>query len=116
MLQRASSVPVRVSEVIQLTKRNLEQTQSEQESVDIPNVAPTLTPSTTEESVTAAGHSTLPTGTSSREPLLYHSSSSTQATTGSSQTPEDEYKQGHLYPKLPGIIPLSGHNGPAGWL
>lgn len=117
-MQRASSVPVRVSEVVQLSKRNLEQTQSERESVDIPTTAPsTLTPSTTEESVvTTAGQTTLPTGTSSREPLLYNSSSSTQAT-GSSQTPEDEYKQNsQYYPKLPGIIPISGHNGPAGWL
>ncbi|XP_031341305.1 transient receptor potential-gamma protein isoform X1 [Photinus pyralis] len=115
-LHRASSVPVRVSEVVQLPKRNLDQTQSEQESVDIP-VVPTLTPSTTEESVAAAGQSVLPTGTSSREPLLYNSSSSTQAT-GSSQTPEDEYKQSGQYynPKLPGIIPISGHNGPTGWL
>lgn len=52
---------------------------------------------------------------SSREPLLYSSSSSNQAT-GSSQTPEEEFKANSILPKLPGVIPLSGHNGPAGWL
>ncbi|XP_025831797.1 transient receptor potential-gamma protein [Agrilus planipennis] len=116
VLQRASSVPTRVSEVIQFTKAHHEHTQSQQDSVDIPVSSagqPTLTPSTTEESVNAAATQTLPRATSSREPLLYNSSSSTQAT-GSSQTPEDDYKHNNgPLPKLPGVIPLSGHTG---WL
>lgn len=48
---------------------------------------------------------------SSREPLLYTSSSSNPAT-GSTQTPDEEFK---LLNKLPGVIPLSGHNN-TGWL
>lgn len=52
----------------------------------------------------------------SREPLLYNSSSSNQAT-ASSQTPEEDYKnQSQSLPKLPGIIPLSGHTNATGWL
>lgn len=113
-MKRASSVPTRVPEVIQITSHD--KSQSQQDSVEIPiSAPPTLTPSTTEESVTAVGHSH--TGTSSREPLLYYSSSSNQAT-GSSQTPEEEFKgnNSQSLPKLPGVIPLSGHNGPTGWL
>ncbi|KAI4462525.1 transient receptor potential channel [Holotrichia oblita] len=118
VLKRASSVPTRVPEVVQLMQKH-EQTQSQQDSVEISQTtAPTtLTPSTTEESVTNAGHSQMVSGISSREPLLYNSSSSNQAT-GSSQTPEEEYRnngQG-LTTKLPGVIPLSGHNCPSGWL
>ncbi|KAK9745577.1 Ion transport protein [Popillia japonica] len=118
VLKRASSVPTRVPEVVQLMQKH-EQTQSQQDSVEIAQTtAPTtLTPSTTEESVTNAGHSQMASGISSREPLLYNSSSSNQAT-GSSQTPEEEYRnngQG-LTTKLPGVIPLSGHNCPSGWL
>lgn len=103
-------------EVVQFIHRH-EKTQSQQVSVDAvpPNPAPaTLTPSTTEESVNAACQ-----GASSREPLLYNSSNSSNPATGSSQTPEDEYKQHNSIqplPKLPGVIPLSGHNGPSGWL
>lgn len=115
MLKRASSVPTRVPDVSQIINRH-EKTQSQQESVDTvlqtQAVASTLTPSTTEESVTTAGH-----GISSREPLLNNSSYSSNPATGSSQTPEDEYRHnGQGLPKLPGVIPLSGHNGPAGWL
>ncbi|GJQ65198.1 hypothetical protein Trydic_g7337 [Trypoxylus dichotomus] len=117
VLKRASSVPTRVPEVVQLMQRH-EQTQSQQDSVEIPPpTAPTtLTPSTTEESVTNAGQSQIASGISSREPLLYNSSSSNQAT-GSSQTPEEEYRNnGQGLNKLPGVIPLSGHNCPSGWL
>ncbi|XP_017783884.1 PREDICTED: transient receptor potential-gamma protein-like [Nicrophorus vespilloides] len=117
VLKRASSVPTRVPEVLQIIQKH-EQTQSQQESVEIPPVTTTLTPSTTEESVNNGTQNTLiATGTSSREPLLYNSSSS-NPTTCSSQTPEDEYKgnTGSSLPKLPGVIPLSGHNGPTGWL
>lgn len=79
----------------------------------VPSSAPpTLTPSTTEESV----QNTMPMSVCSREPLLYNSSTS-NPTTNSSQTPEDEYKtHTQSLPKLPGVIPLSGHNGPSGWL
>lgn len=114
VLKRASSVPTRVPEVPQITHRH-EKTQSQQESVDavalLPPVSSTLTPSTTEESVTTAGHG------ASREPLIYNSSNSSNQATGSSQTPEDEYRNTmQSLPKLPGVIPLSGHNGPSGWL
>ncbi|KAJ8960377.1 hypothetical protein NQ314_006067 [Rhamnusium bicolor] len=87
------------------------------DSMEIPTtVATTLTPSTTEESVTTVGPS-IPNSGTSREPLMYNSSSSNPAT-GSSQTPDDEYKPNtsQSLPKLPGVIPLSGHNGPTGWL
>lgn len=91
------------------------ESQSQQQSVELSTVqTSTLTPSTTEESVTNAGQS-IPGGISSREPLIY--SSSSNPTTGSSQTPEDDFKSnGQSLPKLPGVIPLSGHNGPSGWL
>lgn len=115
MLKRASSVPTRVPEVIQMVSHH-DKTQSQQDSVEIPiSAPPTLTPSTTEESVTAVGQNNP--GASSREPLLCYSSSSNQAT-GSSQTPEEEFKthNSQSLPKLPGVIPLSGHNGPTGWL
>ncbi|XP_068907352.1 transient receptor potential-gamma protein isoform X4 [Tenebrio molitor] len=116
VLKRASSVPTRVPEVALLGSRH-DKVQSQQDSVEVPASAPpTLTPSTTEESVAAVGQGGA-VGASSREPLLYCSSSSNQAT-GSSQTPEDEFKgnNSHSLPKLPGVIPLSGHNGPTGWL
>ncbi|XP_044255453.1 transient receptor potential-gamma protein isoform X2 [Tribolium madens] len=110
VLKRASSVPTRVPEVIQKASRN----DNPQDSVEIPiSAPPTLTPSTTEESVTAVGQNP----GASIEPLLCYSSSSNQAT-GSSQTPEEEFKShnSQSLPKLPGVIPLSGHNGPTGWL
>lgn len=114
VLKRASSVPTRVPEVVQIMQRH-DQTQSQQDSIEVSTVPrPNLTPSTTEESVANAPQMPV----SSREPLLYNSSSSNPAT-GSSQTPEDEYKNtnGHNLPKLPpGVIPLGGHNGPSGWL
>ncbi|XP_044748362.1 transient receptor potential-gamma protein isoform X2 [Coccinella septempunctata] len=112
ILQRASSVPTRVPEVPSL--KRLETTQSQQESESVPSSAPpAMTPSTTEESV-ATSNNGIPSGMS-REPLLY-SSSSNQAT-ASSQTPEDDYRnQSQSLPKLPGIIPLSGHNNSTGWL
>lgn len=89
--------------------------QPHQQSIELSTVqTSTLTPSTTEESVTNAGQN-IPSGISSREPLIYTSSSN--PTTGSSQTPEDDYKaNSQSLPKLPGVIPLSGHNGPSGWL
>lgn len=93
------------------------ETQSHQQSVELSTVqSSTLTPSTTEESMTnAAGQNTITGGVSSREPLIYTSSSN--PTTGSSQTPEDDFKSNsQSLPKLPGVIPLSGHNGPSGWL
>ncbi|KAL3265355.1 hypothetical protein HHI36_009563 [Cryptolaemus montrouzieri] len=112
VLQRASSVPTRVTEV----PPPLELTQSQQEADEVPASAPaTMTPSTTEESVATSNNGIL--SCVSREPLLYNSSSSNQAT-GSSQTPEDEYKNqtSHSLPKLPGVIPLDGHNNSTGWL
>ncbi|XP_071056716.1 transient receptor potential-gamma protein isoform X2 [Onthophagus taurus] len=115
VLKRASSVPTRVPDINHPMLRH-DQTQSQQDSVELPTasgVQTTLTPSTTEESVTNAGHSQNVSGLSSREPLLYNSSSSNQAT-GSSQTPEEEYRGSN---KLQGVIPLSGHNcTSSGWL
>ncbi|XP_048519187.1 transient receptor potential-gamma protein-like, partial [Dendroctonus ponderosae] len=119
VLKRASSVPTRVPEVISQPVSRHEKTQSQQGSIEIPPASsgPTITPSTTEESFTA----TIPTGLpgangSSREPLLYTSSSSNPPT-GSTQTPDEECKQTqHILPKLPGVIPLSGHNHNTGWL
>lgn len=70
--------------------------------------------------------------TSSREPLL--TSSSTTTGTGSAQTPDDDEnefnpkitttspspgaqkEQFNILPKLPGIIPVTGHNISTGWL
>lgn len=117
VLKRASSVPTRVPEIIQILPRH-EKTQSQQDSMEVPTtVAPTLTPSTTEESVTTVGPS-MPISGTSREPLMYNYSSSSNPATGSSQTPDDEYKPNtsQSLPKLPGVIPVSGHNGPTGWL
>ncbi|XP_023311721.1 transient receptor potential-gamma protein [Anoplophora glabripennis] len=117
VLKRASSVPTRVPEIIQILPRH-EKTQSQQDSMEVPTtVAHTLTPSTTEESVTTVGPSMTVSGTS-REPLMYNYSSSSNPATGSSQTPDDEYKPNtsQSLPKLPGVIPVSGHNGPTGWL
>ncbi|KAK9870767.1 hypothetical protein WA026_009728 [Henosepilachna vigintioctopunctata] len=114
VLQRASSVPTRVPEVPSVPR--LESAQSQQENDDVPASAPpTMTPSSTEESVTTSNNG-MPSGVS-REPLLYNSSSSNPAT-GSSQTPEDEYRNqtSQSLPKLPGVIPLGGHNTMAGWL
>ncbi|XP_050500315.1 transient receptor potential-gamma protein isoform X1 [Diabrotica virgifera virgifera] len=118
VLKRASSVPTRVPDAVQSARH--EDTQSQQDSMEIPTTVPsTLTPSTTEESVTTVGPSIPPSGTS-REPLIFNSSSSNP--TGSSQTPDEEYNRpsgthNHISPKLAGIIPLSGHIGPsAGWL
>ncbi|CAG9826402.1 unnamed protein product [Diabrotica balteata] len=118
VLKRASSVPTRVPDGVQSARH--EETQSQQDSMEIPTTVPsTLTPSTTEESVTTVGPSIPPSGTS-REPLIFNSSSSNP--TGSSQTPDEEYNRpsgthNHISPKLAGIIPLSGHIGPsAGWL
>ena len=57
--------------------------------------------------------------TSSRE-LLMNTSSSTQYT-GSTQTPDDEYKANSyercdVFEKLPGIMPVSGHQCVADWI
>lgn len=60
--------------------------------------------------------------TSSREPLL--TSSSTTTGTGSAQTPDDDDDNNvynkpppfDMLPKLPGVIPVSGHNISTGWL
>ncbi|XP_044729543.1 transient receptor potential-gamma protein [Chrysoperla carnea] len=149
VLKRASSVPTRVTEVVQMViSQKHEQTQSQQQSVEIPgggdrptiDINPpsssslhhhhhhhhqghqqTLTPSTTEESV--ATTSTQHQGaTSSREPLL--TSSSTTTGTGSAQTPDDDDDNNvynkpppfDMLPKLPGVIPVSGHNISTGWL
>ncbi|CAG9854058.1 unnamed protein product [Phyllotreta striolata] len=116
-LKRAASVPTRAPEEVRLVSKH-EKTQSQQDSMEIATTAPSnLTPSTTEESVATVGPTIKPSGTS-REPLLFNSSSSNP--TGSSQTPDEEYKPAHLtqsHPKLSGVIPLSGHNGPSpGWL
>ncbi|CAG9820158.1 unnamed protein product, partial [Phaedon cochleariae] len=120
VLKRASSVPTRVPEVVQMIRHH-EKTQSQQDSIEIQQtVLATLTPSTTEESVNAVGPLLTITGTS-REPLLFNSSSSNQAT-GSIQTPEEEEyhpnapSTSQSLPKLPGVIPVSGYNGPTGWL
>lgn len=119
VLKRAASVPTRVPEEGRLVPRH-EKTQSQQDSMEIPATVPSnLTPSTTEESVNTMGPTIRPSGTS-REPLLFNSSSSNP--TGSSQTPDDEYRppagcQNQSHPKLTGVIPVSGHNGPTtGWL
>ncbi|KAJ8982358.1 hypothetical protein NQ317_013109 [Molorchus minor] len=115
VLKRASSVPTRVPEVIPIVLRH-EKTQSQQDSIEVPTAATsTLTPSTTEESVTTIGPN--PINGTSREPLMCNSSSSNPAT-GSLPTPDDEYKPNtsHSLSKLPGVIPVSGHNGPTGWL
>ncbi|CAH2014704.1 unnamed protein product [Acanthoscelides obtectus] len=120
VLKRASSVPTRVPEVDQMIPRH-EKTQSQQDSIELPvAAASTLTPSTTEESVAAyAPPTAAPASGTSREPLLFNNSSSSNAqTTMSSQTPEDEFKQhatSQSLPKLPGVIPVSGHNT-SGWL
>ncbi|KAL1509123.1 hypothetical protein ABEB36_003912 [Hypothenemus hampei] len=114
VLKRASSVPTRVPEVGQLVKVRHEKTQSQQESMDLStNIAETLTPSTTEESVTATIQTSIK--DSSREPLLFYTSSSSNPATGSTQTPDEEFKQNNLTKLPPGLIPLSGHNN-AGWL
>ncbi|CAG9761861.1 unnamed protein product [Ceutorhynchus assimilis] len=113
VLKRASSVPTRVPEVGTVSRH--EKTQSQQDSIEVPPVArPVLTPSTTESVVTNIPSLPGENG-SSREPLLYTSSSSNPAT-GSTQTPDEEFRSNQaILPKLPGIIPLSGHNN-AGWL
>ncbi|XP_065158698.1 LOW QUALITY PROTEIN: transient receptor potential-gamma protein-like [Atheta coriaria] len=133
VLKRASSVPTRVPEVVQIMHKH-ELTQSQQDSVELPSSAPpiTLTPSTTEESMSNPMQAMLVCSVgpsaSSREPLLY--SSSSNPTTGSSQTPEEEYRHSNgqstmtttttttssSLPRLPGVIPLGGPYGPTGWL
>ncbi|XP_060530534.1 transient receptor potential-gamma protein [Cylas formicarius] len=113
VLKRASSVPTRVPEVTQTGGHN--KTQSQQDSVELPPPAHGLTPSTTEESVAAASQNIHSGNTSSRDLLLYNSSSSNQAT-GSTQTPDDEFKNNYpSLPKLPGIIPIGGNTN-GGWL
>ncbi|VEN34849.1 unnamed protein product [Callosobruchus maculatus] len=100
-----------------------EKTQSQQDSIELPTTAAsTLTPSTTEESVATNGRSlvppTAPASGTSREPLLFNNSSSSNAqTTMSSQTPEEEFKYAtsQSLPKLPGVVPVSGHSS-SGWL
>lgn len=91
-LKRASSVPTRVVEPVLPAKH--EQTQSQQQSVDIQQQG-MLTPSTTEESVTpgAAGNDT----------------------NGSSVDIKNRNGLVTVLPNL-GIQPLSGHNVSAGWL
>ncbi|XP_046673620.1 transient receptor potential-gamma protein [Homalodisca vitripennis] len=91
-LKRASSVPTRVVEPVLPAKH--EQTQSQQQSVDIQQQA-MLTPSTTEESVTpgAAGNDT----------------------NGSSAEFKNRNGLVTVLPNL-GIQPVSGHNVSAGWL
>lgn len=111
-------MPTRVPEVVQIMHKH-EKTQSQQDSIEVSTVPtlPNLTPSTTEESVENTGTCN-PMGTSSREALIFNSSSS-NPTTGGVQSPEDEYKNGSnvILPKIPpGVIPLGGHNGPSGWL
>ncbi|XP_063232007.1 transient receptor potential-gamma protein [Bacillus rossius redtenbacheri] len=110
-LQRAASVPTRSSETPALASQRHEQTQSQQQSVELSLDAhrDALTPSTTEESVAA-----FPSGgaggavTSSREPLLAQPSGASGKSRNGSAT---------VLPNLPGIQPVSGHNNPsAGWL
>ncbi|CAH0560164.1 unnamed protein product [Brassicogethes aeneus] len=123
VLKRASSVPTRVPEVAPVPSHH-ERPSKKPPDASATRATPgnrrTLTPSTTEESVVAVEINHLPSGSSSKEPLLYNSSSSTNQ--NGSQTPEDEKEvpgsAGTSYelPKLPGIIPLTGHNGPSGWL
>lgn len=94
-LKRASSVPTRAAE-LPVPPAKHEQTQSQQQSVDIQQQG-MLTPSTTEESVTpgAAGNDT----------------------NGNGSSAESKNRNG-LVTVLPnlGIQPLSGHNVSAGWL
>ncbi|XP_050300048.1 transient receptor potential-gamma protein isoform X3 [Anthonomus grandis grandis] len=120
VLKRASSVPTRVPDVVSQPVSRHEKTQSQQDSIEVPPTTTgglNLTPSTTESVTNTIPSSSLPgENGSSREPLLYTSSSSNPAT-GSTQTPDEEFKQNqHLLPKLPGVIPLSGHNHNTGWL
>lgn len=95
-LKRASSVPTRVVEPVFPPKQGHEQTQSQQQSVDIQTNQNMLTPSTTDESVTP--------GVNSND-------------TNSSSV---DYKNRNglvtVLPNLPGIQPVSGHNVSAGWL
>jgi transient receptor potential cation channel subfamily C len=128
-LQRASSVPTRASEVVTLISHRHEQTQSQQHSVELGNNE-TLTPSTTEESVTAYSTGVgggVSVGGSSTEPLLASGTTNPASrNTSSSHSSTQEQQQGSqnkshngsvvVLPNLPGIQPLSGHNMSAGWL
>ncbi|XP_066245604.1 transient receptor potential-gamma protein [Euwallacea similis] len=113
-LKRASSVPTRIPACNLPPVSRHDITQSQQDSVEVPPAGrPVLSSSNTADSVTAT---TIPAeNDSSREPLL-HTSSSSNPATGSTQTPDEEFKNGsQLLTKLPGVIPLGGHNN-AGWL
>lgn len=92
-LKRASSVPARGTEQEGSIEHqeSHEQTQSQQQSVDI-QPQTILTPSTTEESVTTANDN------SNSDLLKRHNGLVT------------------VLPNLPGIQPVSGHNVSAGWL
>ncbi|XP_030745679.1 transient receptor potential-gamma protein [Sitophilus oryzae] len=120
VLKRASSVPTRVPEINQLPVSRHEKAQSQQDSIEIaPASRPALISSTTEESVTHTlrGSANANPNDSFKEPLIYTSSSSNPAT-GSTQTPDEEFKttgQPSL-PKLPGVIPLMSGQNNAGWL
>lgn len=127
-LQRASSVPTRASEVVTLMSHRHEQTQSQQHSVELGNNE-TLTPSTTEESVTAYSTGVgggVSVGSNSREPLLATGSMNPANHNTTSQSSTQQQQQGSqnkshngsvvVLPNLPGIQPVSGHNMSAGWL
>ncbi|XP_033609925.1 transient receptor potential-gamma protein isoform X1 [Cryptotermes secundus] len=127
-LQRASSVPTRASEVVTLISHRHEQTQSQQHSVELGNNE-TLTPSTTEESVTAYSTGVgggVSVGSNSREPLLAMGSMNpanhnTSSQSSTQQQPQGSQNKSHngavvVLPNLPGIQPVSGHNMSAGWL
>jgi hypothetical protein len=128
-LQRASSVPTRASEAVTLiSHRRHEQTQSQQQSVELGHNE-ILTPSTTEESVatysTGVGGGGVSVGSCSREPLLasgsVNSTNNTSSQASTHRQPQDPQNKSHngsvvVLPNLPGIQPLSGHNMSAGWL
>ncbi|XP_039279119.1 transient receptor potential-gamma protein isoform X2 [Nilaparvata lugens] len=105
-LKRASSVPARGTELEPV--RAHEQTQSQQESVDMQHQQTMLTPSTTEESVTTGNDFPAAAG-------------SLHAATASASAVTDQPLKGRnglvtTLPNLPGIQPVSGHNVSAGWL
>ncbi|XP_067003737.1 transient receptor potential-gamma protein [Anabrus simplex] len=123
-LQRASSVPARASESVTLISHCHEQTQSQQQSVELnPVQHEILTPSTTEESVatfsTTVGAG-VGMGSSSRDQLISSSNVSTSSNppAHSEITSQGQKHNGSVVvlPNLPGIQPVSGHNVSAGWL
>ncbi|XP_077296878.1 transient receptor potential-gamma protein-like isoform X3 [Arctopsyche grandis] len=112
ILKRACSVPMRVADVVNPHPATV---QCEDSTENIRPIDETgMTPSTTEESVGRSGTSrksnneNKPSG-SSLEPLL---------TSLDESSPHKTHRnvKSVVLPRLPGIIPLSGHTQPSGWL